>query len=130
MADCSKCKTDLHEYMNYCWNCGEPHKDGLQRANVQKEPKYETCEILFDKDEKKSGWASPVMQFWAKAIGSYGVYNTGESVYFKGALPPESDNDKALIAHKLLVSKLIRDGWESTGDRGETWYNYRFRREI
>jgi hypothetical protein len=70
------------------------------------------------------------MIFWAKAIGSKGQYSAGETFHqcFFNYDYPHSGYSGHIQAHKELISKLIATGWEPTGDRGNAWYEVRFRR--
>ena len=51
-------------------------------------------------------------KLWADASGSQGQYNAGEVIYAVPILSPGSK--QTYIAHKELVAKLIREGWEPT----------------
>ena len=90
----------------------------------------ETCEIVYE--EVKWGLINSKYKFWASAIGPQGSYNAGSSPVFKNerTFGPSSTDKQSLNAHNALIQKLIKDGWESTGDRGTAWFNYRFRRQV
>ena len=125
---CSNCGIQLPDDANFCLKCGKPQKAGIQVD----EPKWETCEIKWTSSQRNL-IANHKMQFWADAIGPNGSYNAGESPIFEhpySEREPESNNRKDSDAHKNLISKLVADGWEPTGNRGTAWFSNRFRRRI
>lgn len=119
---CGKCGTELPEEANFCLKCGTPRKPGVGSV----EPKYEFCEILYD---GKKSLFSAYCFFWAKAVGSKGTYDAGKSDQFS-ANYPMAHVTHHVNPHNALINKLVADGWEPTGARGEAWYNVRFRRLV
>jgi len=121
---CSGCGTQLPDDANFCVKCGKPQKPGVQTE----EPKWETCEISDDAESSGINRLFSVRTYyWAAAIGSKGLYNAGESETFDAA--PRVEGRKQTSAHANLIRKLVADGWEPTGMRGENWYSDRFRRK-
>ena len=129
---CISCGTHLPDEANFCWKCGKPQKPGIQ----PNKPKWETCEIVSEKVRDGGVFSGDYLRFWAEAIGSDGQYSAGESAVFKGpyivGYPsfPNSDDQNTTVAHKTLIQKLVKDGWEPASDRGLNWWNYRFRRRV
>ena len=123
---CSNCGTELSDDANFCLKCGKPQKPDIQADEI----KWETCEIVFE--IVSSGWLGKTrMRFWADAIGQEGSYNAGDSIPFEQHVPPPESNDQlAVIAHRDFVGQLVADGWEATGDRGNTWWSHKFRRKV
>jgi len=119
---CSKCGTEIPDEANFCWKCGKPQKEGV----VTDPPKYEICEIVWS--HRKDGFHPFSICFWAKAIGKTGVYSAGQSSYFFGFDTPRSDETDAYNAHKQLIEKLTKDGWEPLQIIGSMWYSTKFRR--
>lgn len=107
---CYKCGTQLPNEAEFCWKCGKP-----QTAQSQgDEPRWETCEIVWQKG------------FVVEAIGPAGKYSPAEAAITSGS----QSNDLDVSEHRALVSRLTEEGWEPTGDRGEGWWNNRFRRRV
>jgi hypothetical protein len=124
---CSKCGTEIPDEANFCWKCGKPQRPDVSPVAST----YETCEIVYG--VLKQNFLFDDLGFWAKAIGKNGTYNAGFSPkIFVGdkSLGPKSDIETNVNAHNALVKKLINDGWEPTGGRGEAWFNLRFKRLV
>jgi len=128
---CQKCGTRLPPGALYCFKCGAPVNTGKNQENSPNvEPQWEYCEIVFDKKQRLLYWEA---FFWAKAISSDGVYEAAKSpIVKKWDIPevPKRDDQSYARIHNLLINQLIAEGWEHTGDRGEKWWNVRFRRNI
>lgn len=125
---CISCGTQLPDEAGFCWKCGKPQKQSLQAH----EPKWETCEILYEQ-VSESLWGASSGYFHAKAIGPQGVYAAGKTPIFGCGYntgSPDASNQKTVLIHSTLISYLAQDGWESTGDRGTNWWNHRFRRQA
>jgi len=120
---CGKCGTKLPEEANFCLKCGTSRKGDVSSA----EPRYEFCEIVYTVASKSL--LSCYLLFWAKAVGSKGSYDAGKSNQFSGNFPMAHVNHH-VNPHNSLINKLVGDGWEPTGDRGEQWYSLRFRRLL
>jgi hypothetical protein len=104
------------------------------RRNVGKislilvEPKWETCEIEYGRDEDRifmiGSW------FLANAIGPEGQYIAGRVDFNnKGAPFASNEREADLTAHRELISRLIADNWQPDGKRIE-WFSERFRRDA
>jgi hypothetical protein len=121
---CGKCGTELPEEASFCLKCGKSQKPDV----VSVELKYETCEITWT----ASGVIFRKSYFWAKAIGSKGIYDAGKSNIFltSSGVGPDIGYKDVVAAHTALVNNLVGDGWGPTGDRGNAWYSLRFQRLV
>ena len=124
---CSQCGTQLSDDANFCLKCGKPQKPNIQVNEI----KWDTCEIVYDTISKGGLFSNARMKFWADAIGQEGSYNAGVSILFEQYVPPpESNNQRTVNIHRDFIQQLVTDGWEPTGDRGNDWWSYRFRRKA
>jgi hypothetical protein len=116
------------------------HHCGKEISSTTSEDNWEFCQI-------QATWnTSPFCfnckcQFWADAIGKKGQYNAGESPIYivagngwRLSNPPtgfsSGGKKKSAEAHNSLVNQLISDGWEPLPDRGQSWWQNRFKRKI
>lgn len=128
---CVSCGTQLPDEANFCWKCGKPQKSGI-RAD---EPQWEICEIDWRSIKIKSGGlfglgdTSTEGYYFATAIGPKGQYEVAKSKTFHvlGYRPASDTPDEHLQA---LISQLVNNGWEPQGRKGNTRYDYSFRRRI
>jgi hypothetical protein len=126
---CYNCGTELPDAASYCPVCGK----GQTGEAREDRARWESCEIMA---RWKTGLISDAYHFEAEAIGPHGPYVAARSREWKEiAHTPrwrvlDSANERAAEIVKELISDLIKDGWESTGERGSNWENYRFRRLI
>jgi len=137
---CKRCGTQLPDEAKFCWNCG----CATGEIPAPRDELWETCEIVYKRKEGttmgqmtsiyaevllgRPGWH----RFQAKAMGPAGIYIAGESPEFQHRSLPTGVHHDARADEALgdLVRRLLRDGWEATGDRGAEWYSHRFRRRI
>ena len=124
---CSNCGARLPDDAAFCFKCGRP-----QRAAPDRD-RFEYCEIFV---RYKDGVLRDTYYFEAEAVSPRGPYIAMRSREWKE--PPtaprwqatDSSNERAFEIHKELISALIKDGWEPTGERGSNWENHRFRRAV
>lgn len=124
---CINCGTSLPDEAIFCIKCGKPQKPGVQEAE-KTEWITETCEINYKITH--DGLTGTRGYFCADAIGTSGLFMAGRSLEFGcgyNTWLPESNNASH---YKTLVENLVKDSWESTGERGEHWWNSRFRRKV
>jgi hypothetical protein len=137
---CNHCGTALPEGSLYCTQCGRPQPAVSAPAGAGQAARegpgalrWETCEIVA---RWQNGMITDGYHFEAEAIGPHGPYIAGRSRAWKEiAHAPrwrvlDSSNRQAATIVKELISDLIKDAWESTGERGSNWENYRFRRAV
>ncbi len=126
---CMKCGTQIPDDANFCYKCGATSIG--QAVRITDEPKWEHCEIVYDCNE---GFVSGHdFWFWAKAVGTSGTYCAASSThakYWYGDGTPNSEWPVHTQLHSELVRKLVADAWEPTGERGNNWWNMRFKRRI
>jgi hypothetical protein len=77
-------------------------------------------------------------EFWVEAIGSRGMYSAGKTPAFeaynnssyekgsKGSYPTSEGSASEIL--RTLVRELTRAGWEPVTEKGDIWYQYKFRR--
>ena len=124
---CMSCGTELPEHAKFCLECGRPTRPGT--PTEREGPRWEYCEIVWSKIRS----VPATLQFWASAIGPKGLYSAGASPewsLFFGEPYPRRDRNSDRRAHEELIEMLLDDGWEPTGEKGEYWYEDRFRRRI
>lgn len=118
---CCYCGTSLPENAHFCAKCGKPQTNEV----VESGSAPETCQIMLV--EANQGGV-----FRAEAIGPQGPFNAGNTERFK--LRSDEDLTRqhagAVSAINGLITKLVADGWESTGGIGEDWWNHRFQRRF
>lgn len=119
---CSNCGTNLPDGANFCLTCGKPQTQGLP-ADA---PKSETCEINYKVTH--DGLTGTRGYFCVDAIGPDGPYMANRSEEFSCGYNTWTPGVNHAPRHKALVDSLVKDGWEPTGDRGEAWWQNRFRR--
>jgi len=126
---CYNCGTELPDNAAFCYKCGRPQNAHVDPA----QGRWETCEIVA---RWETGLITDSYHFEAEAIGPHGPYVAARSRPWKEiAHTPrwkvlDNTNQRAGGIVKELISDLIKDGWESTGERGSNWENYRFRRQV
>ena len=126
---CYNCGTELPDNAAFCYKCGRPQNPHADPA----QGRWETCEIVA---RWETGLITDSYHFEAEAIGPHGPYVAARSRPWKEiAHTPrwkvlDNTNERAGGIVKELISDLIKDGWESTGERGSNWENYRFRRQV
>lgn len=64
---------------------------------------------------------------YADAIGSRGKYTAGKSEVLKRATRIGLDSDVGRI-HTELVNRLVKEGWRPQPDKGQSWWQLRFRK--
>ena len=137
---CSQCGKQIPEDARFCMHCGASMS--AEDTQVSGGRFWETCEIL-----QKSGKGDKV-HFYADAIGRSGKFVAGETATWKkfygsghrvvasaftfGLISDGYDEYRELQEQKLekLVAKLVKDGWQSSGDRGKEWWQLRFKRLV
>lgn len=133
---CLRCGTELPQDANFCYKCGTPVG---KTGETSESTKWEYCEILYKYEYRKKGIFSgePTVTFLADAVGPTGSYTAAEAQSYKGGnlYGPVANNSKkesalADNAHKQLVQQLISEGWEATSERGEYWWQLRFKRRV
>ena len=129
---CSNCGIQLLDGTHFCPSCGKPQQENLQTVQTQSmEPTWETCEIVLDKRHDFDGW-----KYWfcIEVLSPKGLYTTGktrEVLAGSHIFDFPSNRDKTGVAvHTKLINDLLADGWEPVSERGVTWWNYRFRRQV
>lgn len=92
--------------------------------------KWEYCEIVHELIKVQIGIPRINSRFWAKGIGSNGIYRVAESdVEINGDSPLQSV-EKDRLACESLVQTLINEGWEPIDEHGSEWFSYKFRRRV
>ena len=124
---CSNCGTQLPDEANFCWKCGKPQKSSIQVD----EPKWETAKIKFEVVKEAGFFSTSSIKFIVEAIGPNGIYDPLESQAFKGDMYnfPAYQSAESTRVHEELVTKLVKDGWESTGE-ANFWFSNQFRRRV
>jgi hypothetical protein len=115
---CMNCGKELPPDAQFYSKCGKP----IGGAESQEATRWETCEIIYTLEHSR-------VKLWARAVGANGEYNAGESPTWSSMGAPVRTSQIDRTAHKDLVDKLVRDGWQHVGTVGE-WYNDRFRRPV
>jgi hypothetical protein len=121
---CINCGANLPDEANFCLKCGKQQKQGVQTD----ETKWETCEINYK--VAHDGLTGTRGCFRAEAIGFDGVYEAGRSQEFGCGYNMWLPDSKNEAHYNALIENLVKDRWEPTGERGEHWWNNRFRRKI
>lgn len=129
---CVNCGQQLSDDANFCLKCGQ----SLQPESEKVQPQWESCVI--DLGYVKKGWfVSDKVLLRATATGPKGEYIVQDSSVFDvihGYFLDAPINVIYIEPHlKLLVDKLVNDGWEplpqaATG--ATVWYVLRFRRIV
>jgi hypothetical protein len=99
---CAKCRAQLPDQANYCFNCGEP----VNRAQGQVVANPAAFEILhIDVEQRRNGFylfgRGDVYRKYRAKIGGRVIYETDWSM-----------NDNAL---NNMVAGLTAQGWQITG---------------
>jgi hypothetical protein len=124
---CSKCGIELPEDANYCYRCGTPLHE---HAGETKKTFWEYCQIELEVRKKRFGAYLPY-GFFASAVGPNGSYPAGRSPEFKIKNQIRGPTRKeGGTAHDQFVKHLLEDGWEPVAERGEDWWQLRFRRRV
>jgi hypothetical protein len=126
---CASCGTHLPDDANYCLKCGRPQREEVKGTAFR----WETCTI--DIAYTKRGFLTQKVKLWADATGPRGSYRVAESPdfepYFGQPLWDEkAQHSKVQQPLNELISKLLSEGWEPLPNKGELWYNLRFRRRA
>jgi hypothetical protein len=125
---CSNCGARLPDDAAFCFKCGQS-----QGTRVADPGRWEYCEIFV---RYKDGVLRDTYYFEAEAVGPRGPYIAMRSREWREpANEPrwqatDNSNETAFAIHKELISALIKDGWEVTGEKGSNWENHRFRRAV
>jgi hypothetical protein len=133
---CIHCGKQIQDDASFCPCCG---KAATKVAKTDEGSFVEQCQITYYWKEIRMRCE---LYFWADAIGKSGKYNAGESPHFifgsflfndyadmpTGGSP--SEMTKSSNAHRALVKQLLDDGWEPLAERGEQWWELRFRRKV
>jgi hypothetical protein len=90
------------------------------------DPNWDRCVI--DVETNRVGLFTGKNKFCTRAGGVKGVYNAGDSPVFKGQ--PSSTKKEVVEAHRVLVERLIADGWEPIDVGIYDWWAQRFRRRV
>lgn len=134
---CYKCGAQNQDDARFCNKCGTSIAPGSRTGN---QVDYEICQIECHFNEGLGEYVGRTFNFWADAIGPKGQYNAGKHTWKEGGLltsfsgfkhnpyGPDSSCSKCLEAHKQFIQKLVSDGWQPTQERGQSWYQLRFRR--
>lgn len=136
---CSKCGTKLVEEANFCHNCGAS-TDLYQPSAPQKATvRFEYCQIEAIRVSSSLFLRPKVnFKFCAEVIGSNGTYTADETQEFKAEFGRDF-GDKSQIepdvllwsgVHREFIEQLVKKGWEPLADRGNQWWQIRFRRET
>jgi zinc-ribbon domain len=140
---CSICGKQLPDDANFCSNCGKAVKEDVKQIEKVSEPRWESCEIMCQDTLKPASFftSHATVRFSVEAIGKNGKYEAGYSEGFQisrdeyfsgtrtGRFIPHPNDPNVVAALDMLISKLTKEGWESTG-RGQTWFNHKFRRQV
>ena len=121
---CLECGTKLPEDAKFCYRCGTPV--GKTSSNSTKE-QWEYCEV---KRLEKENWWNGMWYagFLADAVSpAKGQYVALKSRELK---PKESDKDALNTLLNEFSVQLVKDGWEPISERGQEWWELRFRRKI
>ena len=121
---CAHCGTQLPDEANFCMKCGKP----LRADQHVDEPRYETCQIVYEIFGRDGFFRNAKIRFWVKAYGPNGEYSVAVSpeVLLGGSedsLPYGGKYFK--IAQKAisdLTNELLKDGWEYIGPYGRSDY--------
>ncbi len=121
---CINCGANLPDGASFCPKCGKPQTQDIQAE----EPKWETCEINYK--VTLNGLTGTRGYFCADAIGPSGMYVAERGEEFGCGYNTWLPDSNHASRHKALVAVLIGDDWEPTGERGEHWWQNRFRRRV
>lgn len=145
MPVCTGCGGSYDDKFKFCPNCGraKPETSTLN-INVTSDDIWETCEIYLVENRKSILFSGDYF-FEATAIGTKGRYSAGLSEILKKTNPfsPIINGDYYFDSSQFvvllpkrcqpkldeLISKLVANGWQSTG-RGQEWYSERFKRKV
>jgi hypothetical protein len=120
---CIACGAELPRDAVVCWICGQA------QATPSSAPDWESCEIVDREALIEIDGLVRCHRFVARARGGRGHYQAGQSggFYCPDWLPEHQYAEKE---HAELVARLIREGWEPTGECGSHWWNLQFRRPV
>jgi hypothetical protein len=127
---CPKCGTANQDDANFCYKCGTSFA-----GKVPEQTRYEICQIEGAQITKGFGEIfGRTFRFWAEAVGPKGKYVVAQYEWRDGAYHspygPDGQCQQCLRAHSEFIRQLTKDGWEPSEERGEIWYQMRFRRKA
>jgi hypothetical protein len=123
---CSNCGTELPDDANFCLKCGKPQRDGVEAAS---ETQWEYCQI--DTGFQRGAFLSQSHAWlWADAVGPNGKYCASESPKVDCNRDGYHTYDACQSLLPKFVQQLLQEGWEALPERGEKWYQLRFRRRV
>ncbi|MCE7984609.1 MAG: zinc ribbon domain-containing protein [Caldilinea sp. CFX5] len=136
---CQNCGTKLVEKANFCHHCGASTVFYQPADTLDTTVRFEYCQIEAVTG-KSSFFPRPKVnfKFCAEAIGSGGPYIADETQEFKAEFGRDF-GDKSQIEpdvrfwgdiHKKFTAQLVKQGWEPLSDRGNQWWQIKFRRRI
>ena len=126
---CFNCGALLVDDATFCVKCGKPQKAQAEHD----EGRWEYCEIVV---RYKDGVLRDTYSYEAEAVGPRGPYMAARSREWKEPAHAQhwqvldNSNERAYTVVKELISDLVQDGWEPTGEKGSNWENFRFRRRV
>ena len=88
---------------------------------------WETCEINYKVTHMSLTGTKGFFSVDAKGLsGKYVAERSDEFSCGFAAFVPDIKNNSS--QHKAILESLEKKGWEATGEKGDTWWNTRFRR--
>src|SRR5579885_2175605 len=116
---CPKCGKELPDDAQFCMKCGKSLQEP-PKSTTQPEHQWEYCEIVYDREDWKphfSFWGGDYLypstySFWAKAVGTKGVYNAGSSQKWQREYDtsmrysdPDSGEEQVAGIHNALIAQ-------------------------
>jgi hypothetical protein len=125
----------LQEDANFCHKCGHTIKDTKKPVDDNVEWEYCQIELKYRDDPSYVRRTFPgffnihnVCWFFAEAVGADGKYNAGNSSEFtSGAKHTKKESE---TKHSQLIEKLLKEGWVPLPERGDAWWQWRFKRKL
>lgn len=116
---CHACGRKLPDDAKFCVECGTPQAEVDSRESATPETLWESCLIAHGSGK----WHAPV----TTPRGSYSIVEPRRRSIFYKQGSPNGANNTTIEAHRALVQRLAREGWEPLGG-GPLWWQREFRR--
>jgi len=124
---CTNCGHELRETDKFCSECGT----GIGGVKVQTQPTQWETGIIYRETVSEPNWVTYHWdKFYLEALGPKGKRVLSQTDKFKvtNNSSPDSRNHGSICDE--FIRRVIADGWELTGEMGQNWWNYKFRRPV